>query len=189
MQHAELNPGLETLQFAESAPRDAMCRDYRACSGSGEEARESWQIWLAPEQVGRLRDALVQAGAKPSWRLRPESVPDRARQFPHWRGHSRARPAPRNPPDAGLNFTKGCYLGQEIVERIRSRGAVHRQFTAFLVEGPLPEPGTKIQAEGERSWRNHEQRRIAFAGRRSSCGVRLPASRSRGKRIARADRS
>jgi folate-binding Fe-S cluster repair protein YgfZ len=46
-----------------------------------------------------------------------------------------------------LSFTKGCYLGQEIVERIRSRGAVHRQFTAFLVEGPLPAPGTKIQAD------------------------------------------
>jgi folate-binding protein YgfZ len=46
-----------------------------------------------------------------------------------------------------LNFTKGCYLGQEIVERIRSRGAVHRQFTAFLVEGDLPEAGTKILTE------------------------------------------
>ena len=45
-----------------------------------------------------------------------------------------------------LNFTKGCYLGQEIVERIRSRGAVHRQFTAFTVEGTLPEPGAKILA-------------------------------------------
>ncbi len=45
-----------------------------------------------------------------------------------------------------LSFTKGCYLGQEIVERIRSRGAVHREFTAFAVEGPLPAPGTKIQA-------------------------------------------
>jgi len=46
-----------------------------------------------------------------------------------------------------LNFTKGCYLGQEIVERIRSRGAVHRQFTAFAVEGELPEPSTKILAD------------------------------------------
>ena len=25
-----------------------------------------------------------------------------------------------------LSFNKGCYLGQEIVERIRSRGNVHR---------------------------------------------------------------
>ena len=46
-----------------------------------------------------------------------------------------------------LSFTKGCYLGQEIVERIRSRGAVHRNFTAFEVDGLLPEPGAKIQAE------------------------------------------
>jgi glycine cleavage system aminomethyltransferase T len=30
------------------------------------------------------------------------------------------------------------------VERIRSRGAVHRQFTALTVEGALPEPGAKI---------------------------------------------
>jgi folate-binding protein YgfZ len=34
-----------------------------------------------------------------------------------------------------LNFNKGCYVGQEIVERIRSRGAVHRKFTGFLAEG------------------------------------------------------
>jgi folate-binding protein YgfZ len=46
-----------------------------------------------------------------------------------------------------LSFTKGCYLGQEIVERIRSRGAVRREFTAFSIEGPLPEQGTKIQAD------------------------------------------
>ena len=34
-----------------------------------------------------------------------------------------------------LNFNKGCYVGQEIVERIRSRGNVHRKFTGFLIEG------------------------------------------------------
>jgi aminomethyltransferase len=60
----------------------------------------------------------------------------RDRDLPQETGQSRA-----------LNFTKGCYLGQEIVERIRSRGAVHRQFTAFQVEGALPEPGAKIVAE------------------------------------------
>jgi folate-binding protein YgfZ len=30
-----------------------------------------------------------------------------------------------------LHFSKGCYLGQEIVERIRSRGQVHRTFSGF----------------------------------------------------------
>ncbi len=37
-----------------------------------------------------------------------------------------------------LHFAKGCYLGQEIVERIRSRGQVHRRFTAFRLTGDLP---------------------------------------------------
>jgi folate-binding protein YgfZ len=32
-----------------------------------------------------------------------------------------------------LHFAKGCYLGQEIVERIRSRGQVHRAFTQFTL--------------------------------------------------------
>ena len=44
-----------------------------------------------------------------------------------------------------LHFTKGCYVGQEIVERIRSRGNVHRIFAGFRVQGAAPEPGTKIQ--------------------------------------------
>jgi aminomethyltransferase len=48
-----------------------------------------------------------------------------------------------------LNFAKGCYIGQEIVERIRSRGNVHRKFTGFLVEGSLPLPGATIEIEGK----------------------------------------
>jgi aminomethyltransferase len=48
-----------------------------------------------------------------------------------------------------LHFAKGCYLGQEIVERIRSRGAVHRTFTAFTLTGELPPPGTALTAEGK----------------------------------------
>ena len=35
-----------------------------------------------------------------------------------------------------VSFTKGCYLGQEIVERVRSRGAVHRHLRALRVAGP-----------------------------------------------------
>ncbi|WP_035348644.1 YgfZ/GcvT domain-containing protein [Edaphobacter aggregans] len=48
-----------------------------------------------------------------------------------------------------LHFAKGCYLGQEIVERIRSRGSVHRTFTAFRLEGALPAPGTPLESAGK----------------------------------------
>jgi folate-binding protein YgfZ len=46
-----------------------------------------------------------------------------------------------------LNFTKGCYIGQEIVERIRSRGAVHRKFAGFVADaGQAISCGSKIFA-------------------------------------------
>jgi aminomethyltransferase len=46
-----------------------------------------------------------------------------------------------------LHFSKGCYLGQEIVERVRSRGQVHRLLAQFVIptEHP-PDRGTKIHA-------------------------------------------
>lgn len=43
-----------------------------------------------------------------------------------------------------LNFNKGCYLGQEIVERIRSRGAVHRHLRSLELSGPIPESGVEL---------------------------------------------
>jgi aminomethyltransferase len=48
-----------------------------------------------------------------------------------------------------LHFAKGCYLGQEIVERIRSRGNVHRTFHAFQLTGDLPSAGTILEADGK----------------------------------------
>jgi aminomethyltransferase len=43
-----------------------------------------------------------------------------------------------------LHFNKGCYLGQEIVERIRSRGNVHRHLRHLELTGPVPAAGTEL---------------------------------------------
>jgi folate-binding protein YgfZ len=53
-----------------------------------------------------------------------------------------------------LNFTKGCYLGQEIVERIRSRGQVHRHLRQLEIfpadtSAELPSPGVELQLNGK----------------------------------------
>jgi len=49
-----------------------------------------------------------------------------------------------------VHFSKGCYLGQEIVERIRSQGHVRRLLMPLTVDAPeAPAPGAKILA-GER---------------------------------------
>lgn len=44
-----------------------------------------------------------------------------------------------------VHLNKGCYLGQEIVERVRSRGQVHRLLVPVEIEGTKPpEAGTKL---------------------------------------------
>jgi folate-binding protein YgfZ len=50
--------------------------------------------------------------------------------------------------DSHISYTKGCYTGQEIVERVRSRGQVNRQRVrlAFSAE-TVPEAGTPLMME------------------------------------------
>lgn len=49
-----------------------------------------------------------------------------------------------------VSFNKGCYLGQEVVERIRSRGHVNRRLSGLVLEGESPaHAGDAIVAEGK----------------------------------------
>jgi len=49
-----------------------------------------------------------------------------------------------------IHFTKGCYIGQEIVERVRSRAQIHRHLMRVEIDGvEVPEPGTKLTADGK----------------------------------------
>ncbi len=108
-----------------------------------------FELWTSPETSEALSQALLDAGAVPcdsqsqEWLRLLEGTPRygtdiRDRELPQETGQTRA-----------LHFSKGCYLGQEIVERIRSRGNVHRVFTAFRLEGSLPDPGTLLESESK----------------------------------------
>ncbi len=120
-----------------------QCTVVRGDDSSG----TSYEIWLAPDKHKSTWDALVAAGGiavgasalelrRISFGIPRFGVDIRERDLPQETGQTRA-----------LSFTKGCYLGQEIVERIRSRGAVHRLFTLFTVEGAPPAPGAKLFAD------------------------------------------
>ena len=58
------------------------------------------------------------------------------------------------PHEAGLehshiSYEKGCYTGQEIVERVRSRGHANRRLTSLqFLSGQPPVAGTKLIAPG-----------------------------------------
>jgi tRNA-modifying protein YgfZ len=46
----------------------------------------------------------------------------------------------------GVAFEKGCYIGQEVVSRMRHRGTARRRIVALHAKRPLPEPGAEIVA-------------------------------------------
>lgn len=49
--------------------------------------------------------------------------------------------------ERGINSQKGCYLGQEVLERMRSRGAIARRLIGIRFEGDAPvPPGSKLIA-------------------------------------------
>lgn len=47
----------------------------------------------------------------------------------------------------GVDFTKGCYVGQEVVSRMQHRGTARKR--VIMVEGELPAPGATIETTSE----------------------------------------
>lgn len=50
---------------------------------------------------------------------------------------------------AGVDFDKGCFVGQEVVSRMQHRGTARKRFLPVAVEGVLPALGAEVRA-GER---------------------------------------
>ncbi len=110
---------------------------------------QTYEVWLAPANASALWDALVRAGAKPVGAEALEMF-RLAAGIPRYGQDISERYLPQETDqEQALNFKKGCYIGQEIVERIHSRALLHRKLTGFVVDGPTPAPGTKIQHDGK----------------------------------------
>jgi len=108
-----------------------------------------FELWANADAASKLLEALQKAGAvfcateSLEWLRILEGTPlygtdIRDRELPQETGQTHA-----------LHFSKGCYLGQEIVERIRSRGNVHRSFNAFRLDGELPSAGAPLEADSK----------------------------------------
>ena len=110
-------------------------------------ARRGWfELWLAPENVERVWRALLAAGATPvgavalEWQrilLGLPRIQDMGKALP-----------PETGQEYALHYSKGCYIGQEIVERINARGQVHRRLVGLVLEGAAPVAGTKLLGAG-----------------------------------------
>ena len=110
-----------------------------------------YELWADEATIAKLASILQSLDAtlceeqSLEWLRILEGTPQigtdiRDRELPQETGQARA-----------LHFAKGCYLGQEIVERIRSRGNVHRTFSGFRLDGDLPTVGTSLEADGKQT--------------------------------------
>jgi folate-binding protein YgfZ len=128
-------PNLEPLQMiTPQCTCDCGCVQCTVVHGD-DEPQESYEVWLAPQDVYKTWKALIAVGAAPvgSEALEMQRI---VAGIPLYGVDIRERDLPQETEQMrALNFNKGCYVGQEIVERIRSRGNVHRKFTGLQVEG------------------------------------------------------
>jgi tRNA-modifying protein YgfZ len=46
----------------------------------------------------------------------------------------------------GVDFTKGCFVGQEVVARVEHRGTARKRIARVAFKGPMLEPGTPVTA-------------------------------------------
>jgi folate-binding protein YgfZ len=137
-------PELEPLQFADMTWSDIPLTVVR-----GDGLGASYEIWLAQASASALMESLLKAGATAIGPAALELVRI-ASGIPRYGQDIRERDLPQETEQArALHFSKGCYIGQEIVERIRSRGNVHRKFTGFEIQGELPAAGSKVEVDGK----------------------------------------
>jgi folate-binding protein YgfZ len=92
-----------------------------------------YELWTESLALASIHESLITAGAQ---ELSSEAL-EAFRILsgtPRFGVDIRDRDLPQETNQThALHFAKGCYLGQEIVERIHSRGQVHRQFTGFTL--------------------------------------------------------
>lgn len=108
---------------------------------------DGWDVRVPLERLAAVRTALgIQLGSVAAWeRLRLEHG------IPQW-GNELSEDT--LPPEAGLERThidyhKGCYIGQEVISRLKSVGHVNRSLCRFRGDGGvLPEKGAPLCALG-----------------------------------------
>jgi aminomethyltransferase len=120
-----------------------------------------FELWSDPATIASLTEAIIAAGAIP---ISPAALEDlrilsgTPRYSTDIRETEKTRDLPQETAQTrALHFTKGCYLGQEIVERIHSRGNDHRTFAGFQLTGALPTPGTVLTADSDSDSDSHSK--------------------------------
>lgn len=116
---------------------------------TGRLGAEAWTLWVSASIARHLMESLREVpgvtpvGLEALEVLRTEAgIPRFGLDF-----------GPENFPqetgaEEAVSYTKGCYLGQEVVARIHYRGGVQKVLRSLAFEGKTPETGAPLLHEG-----------------------------------------
>lgn len=126
---------------------------------------EGWDVWLPASSRDEHLDRL------PTWSSEEAETLRITDGIPQWGPELTAGLLP---PEAGLDrtdisYAKGCYIGQEVISRIKSAGKVNRRLMRMTLDDSIPcQPGDLLfEADGKEAGQVTSVAPQSLAGRRA----------------------
>jgi folate-binding protein YgfZ len=108
-----------------------------------------FHCWTEAAGAESLRSAAIAAGAVVAGPATLEILRIEAGQPWYPQDVDQSVILPETRLEALVSYTKGCYIGQETVARVKYRGHVNRALSGLVVEGDrVPEVGARVVVEG-----------------------------------------
>jgi len=111
---------------------------------------DGFEVWVPPEDATALWRRLLDAGAIPFGSQAHEALRIEAGRPRYPADMNETTLAIEARLEPSISFTKGCYVGQEVVSRATHVGHVNRVLVGFEIESPeAPPPGTDVSQGGK----------------------------------------
>jgi folate-binding protein YgfZ len=108
-------------------------------------AEDGFDLFVDATQAEALRDAFIKAGVQPIGNDTLETLRIEAGIARYGIDMDETSVVTETNLDDAVSFTKGCYIGQEIIARIKYRGHVAKKIAGLICEGEVSlESGAKI---------------------------------------------
>jgi folate-binding protein YgfZ len=108
-----------------------------------------FHCWIAADHAETARSAMLAAGAEPAGPGTLEVLRLEAGQPWYPQDVDASVIFPETRLEDLVSFTKGCYIGQETVARVKYRGHVNRALSGLVIEGDrVPEAGARVVVDG-----------------------------------------
>lgn len=118
---------------------------------NGDLGTRAWDVLSRPGRAEELEAELEAAGAECATERTLETLRiEKGRPAFGLDMDERTLPVEAGIQERAIDYTKGCYTGQEVIVRIRDRGQVNKHLRGLLLgDTPVPDPGQRLFLPGD----------------------------------------